>query len=90
MGERIYRIIFNRTPKCHTEIVGEDIEYSWECKNNYYRQFSLDNKTGKKILKRFKGAIPGEKLTTKWVSMYYICVRGYIIEYKLMSHMKLL
>ena len=53
MGYIIYYILVNRTPKCHPGISGEGIEYSWGCKNNYYRQLSLDNNKGKKISKKY-------------------------------------
>ena len=37
----VYRrdhIIVNHTPKFQPDIFGENIEYSWACKNNYYIQ----------------------------------------------------
>ena len=46
MVERRYHIIVDRTPKCHPKLASEGIEYYWVCSNNYYRQLSLDEKTG--------------------------------------------
>ena len=41
MVQHTGHIIVNRTPKCHPELVGKGIEYSWGCSNNYYRRLSL-------------------------------------------------
>ncbi len=37
-------VSIERSPKCHCEIVGEGIEYSWACAKNHYRQILLDKK----------------------------------------------
>jgi hypothetical protein len=29
-------VMVDRTPKCHCELLGEGIEYSWGCAKNYY------------------------------------------------------
>jgi len=34
-------------PKCHCELAGEGIEYSWGCTKNYYRNIDLVQKKGK-------------------------------------------
>jgi len=36
-----------RTPKCHCELAGEGIEYSWGCAKNFYHRVSLKRKKGK-------------------------------------------
>ena len=48
MGERRDHIIIDRTPKCHPNISGEGVVYSWFFENNYHRQLSLDKKKGEK------------------------------------------
>jgi hypothetical protein len=40
MGHQMGATI-DRTPKCHPEIAGEGIEYSWACLKNKYRLLSL-------------------------------------------------
>ena len=48
MGQCRGHIVVDHTPKCHTELAGEGIEYSWVFANNYYRLLSLDKNKGKK------------------------------------------
>jgi hypothetical protein len=40
-------ILVNRTPKCHCELAGKGIEYSWGCTKNLYRKQPLKMKRGK-------------------------------------------
>ena len=40
-------VFVDRTPKCHCELVGEGIEYSWGCAKNLYRRQPLKTKRGK-------------------------------------------
>jgi hypothetical protein len=40
-------ILVDRTPKCHCELAGEGIEYSWGCAKNFYRRQPLKMKRGK-------------------------------------------
>jgi hypothetical protein len=37
-------VLVDRSPKCHCEIAGEGIEYSWACTKNHYRQILQDKK----------------------------------------------
>ncbi len=38
-------VVIDQTPRCHAEIAGEGIEYSWGCaKNNHYQRVLLDRK----------------------------------------------
>jgi hypothetical protein len=37
-------VVVDRSPKCHAEIAGEGIEYSWGCAKNHYRRVLLDKK----------------------------------------------
>jgi hypothetical protein len=37
-------ILVNRSPKCHCEIAGEGLEYSWACMKNHYGRVLLDKK----------------------------------------------
>jgi hypothetical protein len=40
-------VLINRTPKCHPELAGEVIEYSWGCTKNFYQRLPLDEKRRK-------------------------------------------
>ena len=40
-------VLVDRTPKCHCELAGEGIEYTWGCSKNYYRALKLQDKRGK-------------------------------------------
>lgn len=37
-------LIVDRTPKCHLEMAGEGIGYSWGCAKGYYRRLLLSEK----------------------------------------------
>ena len=86
IGQRRGHIIVDRTPKCHPKLVGEGVEYSQVCANNYHGRLSLDNKKCKKIIKKIQEAISIDNLTTKWVCIFSRRAQEYIIAYKLMSH----
>jgi len=47
-------VLVDRTPKCHCELAGEGIEYTWGCSKNYYRTLRLNDKKGKE---KFKAAL---------------------------------
>ena len=40
-------VLVDRTQKCHCELAGERIEYSWSCTKNFYCRDSLKRKKGK-------------------------------------------
>jgi hypothetical protein len=40
-------VTVDRTPKCHCELAGEGIEYSWGCAKNFYRQQPIREKRKK-------------------------------------------
>ena len=52
MGQNRGHMIVNLTPKCHPDLSGEIIYYSWGCSNNHYIQLSLDKKKDKKHFKK--------------------------------------
>ena len=37
-------VLVDRSPKCHCEIAGEGIEYSWALSKNHYQSILLDRK----------------------------------------------
>ena len=40
-------VMVDWTPKCHCELAGEGVEYSWGCAKNTYRRVPLKKKRGK-------------------------------------------
>jgi len=40
-------VLVDRSPKCHCELAGEGIEYTWGCMKNTYRRVALKRKRGK-------------------------------------------
>jgi hypothetical protein len=40
-------VLNDRTPKCHPELTGEGIEYSWGCAKNFYHRLPLGEKKNK-------------------------------------------
>ena len=87
MGERPGHVVVDRTPKCHPELAGEGIEYSWGCAKNFYRRLPLEKKKGKDTFRKsVNEAISRDNLTTKRIRMFSRRAREYIISYKLMSH----
>ena len=40
-------VIVDRSPKCHPEVAGEGIEYSWECAKGKYRRLPIADKRKK-------------------------------------------
>jgi hypothetical protein len=50
MGRKV-GVLVDRTPKCHCELAGEGIEYSWGCAKNYYRNLPIKDKKSKELFK---------------------------------------
>jgi len=75
-------VIVDQTPKCHCELAGEGIEYTWGCSKNYYRGLRLNDKRGKE---KFKAAVAkfldGEILTTERVRKFSRRARKYVCTY---------
>jgi hypothetical protein len=60
----LMRVDVDRSPKCHCEITGEGIEYSWACEKNHYWQILLDKKRGKEFfLKSMRESVSREIIT---------------------------
>jgi hypothetical protein len=56
MGQRMNALI-DRTPKCHCELAGEGIEYSWGCAKNEYCHQPLSAKKKKNFGKRLENLL---------------------------------
>ena len=72
--------ILIRTPKCHSKLASEDIEYYWAYAKNAYRQMPMKNKKGKNnfrisVRKSFEG------ITLEMARKFARRARTYIITY---------
>ena len=75
-------VIVIRTPKCHSEVAGEGVEYSWGSDKNDYRRLPLHLKKSKEnFLSSVKNVLSREHLTTKQVRKFARKVRAYTCAY---------
>jgi hypothetical protein len=62
-------VMIDRTPKCHCEIAGEGIEYSWALAKNHFHQILLEENRGKeKFLASVRECISRASVTKERVS----------------------
>ena len=81
MGRKM-GILVDRTPKCHCELAGEGIEYSWGCSKNAYRLLPLSEKRKKEtFLNGVRKCLSREVLTTERVRKNARRAREYICAY---------
>ncbi len=79
---RMMGITIDRTPKCHCELAGEGIEYSWAASKNKYRRFPLSQKKGKdKFQKLVSECLSREVVMTELVRAFSRWARQYICAY---------
>ena len=82
-------ILVDRSPKCHCEIAGEGIEYSWACMKNHYRQVLLDKKRGKEnFVKTVRECLSEKIITRDRVQKFSRRARRYILGYHALWQMK--
>jgi len=75
-------VLVDRTPKCHCELAGEGIEYTWGCAKNHYRTMRLQSKKGKENFKEaVKKCISRDLLTTERIRKFSRRARQYICAY---------
>ena len=64
-------VIVDRTPKCHPEMAGEGIEYSWGCAKNRYRALPLAEKKSKaKFLENVRLCMSRDYITAERVRLF--------------------
>ena len=64
-------VTVDRTPKCHCELAGEGIEYSWGCAKNYYRQRPISEKRKKENFRNtVRACLSNDVLTTERVRTF--------------------
>jgi hypothetical protein len=75
-------VLIDRTPKCHPELAGEGIEYSWGCAKNFYRRLPLDEKRRKeKFMGSVRRSMEREVLNQERVIKFSKRAREYIMSY---------
>ena len=75
-------VLIDRTPKCHAELAGEGIAYTWDFCKNHYRQMSLALKRSKTSFRKLvSDCCSREKVTKEIVRFFSKRARQYIIAY---------
>ena len=81
MGQKM-GVIVDRTPKCHAEIAGEGIEYTWGHQKNYFHCQPLSVKRSKTDFRKLVTKCCSRELITKQlVRKFSKRARDYIIAY---------
>jgi hypothetical protein len=79
-------ITVDRTPKCHPEMAGEGIEYSWACAKNWYRNLPVAYKRTKdRFQNNIKKAASHEIITVERVRRFSRRARRYMMAYLALS-----
>jgi hypothetical protein len=80
-------VTVNRTPKCHCELAGEGIEYSWGCAKNYYQRLPLIEKKSKETFKSSvrKSLCTADVITIQRVRAFSRRARQYTLAYYAMQ-----
>jgi hypothetical protein len=79
---RMMGVAVDRTPKCHCELAGEGIEYSWAASKNKYRRFPVSQKKGKEQFRKLVSeCLSREVVTTELVRAFSRRARQYICAY---------
>jgi len=74
--------IIDRTPKCHPELVGEGIEYSWACAKNKNRLLPLGERRSRDKFKEYvKTCLSKTILTKELISKNSSRAREYMCAY---------
>ena len=80
-------VLVIRTPKCHSEVVGEGVEYSWGGSKNNYRRLPMKLKTGKdNFIKSVEHVLSRDQLNTKLVRKFARRARAYTCAYYVMDN----
>ena len=88
MGQKLGAVV-DRTPKCHCEIAGEGIEYSWGLAKNQYRKILLENKRGKeKFIQSVRECISRTLINRTRVQKFSKRARRYMQGYHVLKEMQ--
>jgi hypothetical protein len=82
-------VLVDRTPKCHCELAGEGIEYSWGCAKNLYRRQPLKTKRGKENFREtVRRCFSREIITVERVRLFSQRARAYMLAYQVLREEK--
>ena len=82
-------VLVDRSPKCHCEIAGEGIEYSWGFSKNRYRRLPLKNKRKKDEFRNLvRDCLSRDMITTTIVRKFSKRARDYICSYQILRTQK--
>jgi hypothetical protein len=85
MGRRV-KVLINRTPKCHCELAGEGIEYSWGCaKNEYHRQPRQLKRRKEMFRDTVRKSIATDVLRRERIRLFSKRAREYMCAYLVLS-----
>lgn len=81
-------VIIDRTPKCHPEMAGEGIEYTWGCSKLFYRRLPiLEKKKKEKFISSVRKSLNTENvLTIDRVRRFARKARTYIVNYNILDN----
>jgi len=75
-------VLVDRTPKCHCELAGEGIEYSWAAAKNKYRRVPVTVKKSKEQFRNLvRECLSRDVITTDLVRAFSRRARRYICAY---------
>ena len=81
MGRKM-GITIDRSPKCHAELAGEGIEYSWGCQKQWYKGLPLREKRGKELfLHNVTESLKADRLSIQRIRKFAKRARSYILAY---------
>ena len=76
-------VLIDRSPKCHCEVAGEGIEYSWGFAKNRYRRLPLKEKRKKEEFRRLvRDCLSRNYITTNIVRRFSKRARDYMCAYQ--------
>ena len=88
MGKKM-GVIIDRRPKCHAELAGEGIEYTWGFAKNYYRRQPLESKRKKETFRALvRSCFSQDKCTIETIRKFSKRARDYIVAYHLLTNKK--
>jgi hypothetical protein len=75
-----------RSPKCHPELAGEGVEYSWGCSKGEHRRRPIqDKRTKEKFKKSVRHCLSREVLTMMRIRKFSRRACQYILAYNCME-----
>jgi hypothetical protein len=75
-------VMIDRTPKCHCEMAGEGVEYSWGCAKNAYRAKPIGEKRGKETYRNtVRSCLSQDVISKERVRKFSQRARAYMCAY---------